>query len=384
MNDSSDSIFVNMEARKTFRETLRFQKSAPAPRFEALAFWDETVARWHREGLPENQTPWEYFGIDRCMDNTGSFENPSSLKRLIDLVFRVPYWPLFETKIIEEKEEHVIKQDEDGVIKKVMKHGVSMPQFLKFPVENRQDWEKIKRRLNPENEERYSGIRAAASSLGNRRHILRFGICGGYGFLRNLFGEEGLAYVFYDLPGLLHDIMKHWLCFQTAIADRICPLVDFDYVFIWEDMAFKTASFISPDLFREFMFPYLKEFIGHVSTRHHLDLFMVDSDGNNLALLPLFMEAGVNVFMPCEIAAGMEPTVIRRQFPDLALLGGIDKRALLKGKNEVEAEIMKKAPLLAGGRGYIPSVDHAVPPDVSFDNFCHYVKIVREITGGVC
>ncbi|MDD5483561.1 MAG: uroporphyrinogen decarboxylase family protein [Kiritimatiellae bacterium] len=383
MSSSDNSEFVNPEARKTFRATMCFQKSDFIPSFEALGFWDDTVKRWHAEGLPADQTPWEYFRIDRLMDNTGGFENPSALKRLIDLVFQIPYWPLFETKVIEEKDDYLIKQDEDGVIKKVMKHGVSMPQFLKFPVETRLDWEKIKERLNPESEERYGAIKAMASDLRKRRHILRFGICGSYGFQRNLFGEEKLAYLFYDAPGLLHDVMKHWLCFQTAVADRICPLVDFDYVFLWEDMAFKTAPFISPDIFREFMFPYLKAFIGHVRARHHLDLFMVDSDGNNLALLPLLVEAGINVFMPCEIAAGMEPVSVREKFPNLALLGGIDKRALLKGKKEIEAEIIKKASLLPAGQGYIPSVDHAVPPDVSFENFCYYTKFLRKITGGV-
>jgi len=61
---------------------------------------------------------------------------------------------------------------------------------------------------------------------------------------------------------------------------------------------------------------------------------MVDSYGNNFAILPLFIEAGVNIFILCEIAAGMKFFFIREKFTKLALLGGIDKQALIKGKKE--------------------------------------------------
>ena len=378
-NSSENFIFTNPEVRKTFRQVLSFQKSDYVPHFETLGLWGETVDRWHKEGFPEEQSCWEYFGIDRYMDTIGGFTNPSSIKRLIDLVFQAPYRPRFQTKILEEKENYIIKQEEDGIIKKLKRHGTFMPQFLKFPVESRKDWEKLKWRLDPKVEERYKGIKKEASLLKNRKYILRFGLCGCYGFPRDLFGDEGLAYVFYDDPQLLHDIMEHWLYFQTYVADQVCPLIDFDYVFIWEDIGYKTASLISPKLFREFMFPYLKDFISYVRNKYHLDLFMVDSDGNILSLLPLYTEAGVNIIMPCEIAAGMEPVIIREQFPKLALIGGIDKRALTKGKKEIEEEVMKKASLLIQKGGYIPSIDHGVPPDVSFENFCYYLEFIRKI-----
>jgi len=32
-------------------------------------------------------------------------------------------------------------------------------------------------------------------------------------------------------------------------------------------------------------------------------------------------------------------------------------------------------------RGYFPSVDHAVPPDVPFDNYRHYIELMRDIAG---
>ena len=106
---------------------------------------------------------------------------------------------------------------------------------------------------------------------------------------------------------------------------------------------------------------------------------MVDSDGNNFDILPLFTEAGVNIFIPCEIPAEMEPLEIRKQYPELALLGGIDKRALPRGKKAIEEEIMRKVPAMLEKGGYFPSLDHHVPADISFDNFCYYVEYLRRL-----
>lgn len=360
--------------REEFNKVAKFQKFTHLPHFEGMAFWGETITRWYGEGLPEDTTPWEFFQLDRFMDNA-----PKEISYHTDRVVSPPYWPPLQNEIVEETESYVIQREDDGIIKKQLKNGVSMPYFIRFPVENRRNWEEMKVLLNPEDEQRYSSTVKIAPSLKNRDFILRFGLCGGYGFQRNLFGEEKLCYVYYDDPCLIHDIMKHWVYLYSTIADHLCPLIDFDYVFLWEDMAYKTSSLISPSHFREFILPYYKELIRYLHERYSLDLFMVDSDGNNFSLLPLFIEGGVNMFTPLEISAGMEPLVIREQFPYLALLGGIDKRVLLKSKKEIEEEIMRKVPQMLRIGGYFPSLDHHVPSDISFENFCYYIEYIREV-----
>lgn len=367
---------MGKELRKVFREVATFQRGASLPHFEAMGSWGETIARWHREGLPEDKNAYEYFQIDRFMDN-----EPEPLRYLTDNVCEPCYWPPFEKKEIEEDEKYAIIRDTDGVIKKVNKMDESMPQFLKFPVENRQDWEKIRWRLNPEIEERYKHTEEVVSSLKNHEEILRFGVCGSYGFPRRLFGMERLAYIYYDDPKLLHEIMEQWLYLYTGMADKLCPLVEFDYVFIWEDMAYKTGPLISPKLFQKFISPYYKQFINHMRKAHKIELFMVDSDGNNFDILPLFTEAGVNIFIPCEITAGMDPIEIRRRHPQLALLGGIDKRVLVKGKKDIEEEMARKVPSMLESGGYFPSLDHHVPADIPFENFCYYIEVLRKIEG---
>jgi hypothetical protein len=42
---------------------------------------------------------------------------------------------------------------------------------------------------------------------------------------------------------------------------------------------------------------------------------------------------------------------------------------------------MSKVPFLLEQGGYFPSVDHMVPPDVTFDNYCYYINTLREVAG---
>ena len=42
---------------------------------------------------------------------------------------------------------------------------------------------------------------------------------------------------------------------------------------------------------------------------------------------------------------------------------------------------MPKVSFLLEQGGYFPSVDHLVPPDVSFENYCYYINTLREAAG---
>ncbi len=363
-------------ARECFRQTALFRRGGGLPRFEAMGFWEETLVRWRAEGLPADQSPWQFFDIEQFMDNA-----PPGIAYHTDRVISNAYWPPFEERTLEETEQYVVRRQADGIVARQLKTGTSVPQFLEYPLKSESDWPAIRERLDPHRAERYAEAPAVAARTRGRSYVLRFGICGAYGFLRNLFGPESLCYALYDTPQFIHQLLGHWVFFNCALADRLCPLIDFDYVFLWEDMAYKNGPLMSPAHFRGFLLPRYQELLGYLRSRHGLDLVMVDSDGNNWDLLPLFLEGGVNIFTPLEIAAGMEPMELRRRFPELALFGGIDKRALFGGKAAIRAELERKVPALLDGGGYFPCLDHHVPADISFEAFCQYLEMLRAIEG---
>ncbi|MBI4553197.1 MAG: hypothetical protein HY710_13125 [Candidatus Latescibacteria bacterium] len=48
-------------------------------------------------------------------------------------------------------------------------------------------------------------------------------------------------------------------------------------------------------------------------------------------------------------------------------------------RKEIEHEVLSKVPQLVKDGGFSPMVDHAVPPDVPFDNFKYYIDLVHEV-----
>jgi uroporphyrinogen decarboxylase len=78
----------------------------------------------------------------------------------------------------------------------------------------------------------------------------------------------------------------------------------------------------------------------------------------------------------------MDAVALRKKYgKDIILAGNIDKRVLIKGKEATRAEVMSKVPFLLGQGGYFPSVDHGVPPDVSFENYCYFINTLRGVAG---
>jgi uroporphyrinogen decarboxylase len=187
--------------------------------------------------------------------------------------------------------------------------------------------------------------------------------------------------MFYDDPGLIEDMMEHMLYFETEIIKRVIKDIKVDEADFWEDMSYKAGPFISPAMVRKFIMPRYKK-ITELLRSNGTDIIYVDSDGNIEQLIPLWLESGINYVWPLEQTAGNDPLAYRKKYgKDLILGGAIDKRALIKGKEAIKAEVMSKVPFLLKDGGYFPTVDHVVPPDVTFENYCYYINLLREVAG---
>jgi uroporphyrinogen decarboxylase len=291
--------------------------------------------------------------------------------------------PPFELQIIEETKDYRIVIDEAGVKKKEFKNRpqmAAMPQFLEFPIKNRKDFEAMRKRYNPKSPARYPEYwEDYKISVKNRNYPLGTMVGGFFGWAREWIGIENLSVMFYDDPNLLHEMFEFLGDFFIEANQKLVKEVRLDYVWFWEDMAYKTAPLISPKHFREFLLPQYKKVTSFLRS-HGIDIILVDSDGNVNELIPLWLEGGVNGIYPLEVAAGMDAVSLRKKYgQNLLLMGNIDKRELAKGKKEIKEEVMKKIPYLLSQGGYVPAVDHAVPPDVSFSNYLYYLDLIRSI-----
>lgn len=353
-----------MTSLKRFKETVYFGKPDRVFMWSQWIF-NETIKRWQNEGMPKDVHFRTYFGFDRAEMapiNLGFVPSP-------------------ESKIIEEDKETAIYIDEIGNKWKRWKNReIGMSQWLEFGLKGRNDWEKFKERLNPNSPIRYPEYWDDwKTSVKKRDYPLGISAGSFYGWPRNWVGMENLSVMFYDDPIFVKEIINYIADFVCKTLEKAVSEIKFDFALIWEDLGMKTGPLISPKLFEEFCLPAYKK-VTCFLRNYGIDVIMVDSDGNNDVIIPLWLEGGVNGVYPLEVAANTDAVELRKKYgKKLILMGNIDKRALIKTKKEVEEEVMKKVPYLIKNGGYMPMVDHAVPPDVPLENFKYYLELIEKI-----
>jgi len=261
-----------------------------------------------------------------------------------------------------------------------------MDQYISFPVTDRESFLAMKKRYDPCAPIRYPRWweDVVRCSRGRDYPLALTGI-GGFGLysmLRRWLGTEAACTVFYDDPALAEEMLEFLSDFFITLTERALTDLEIDWYNYFEDFAFKTGPLVSPSIYRRFLLPHYQRINEHLR-RHGVRIISLDSDGNFGVLLPLILEAGFNHLCPMEQAADMDLLSIRREYGQaFAMMGGIDKREIGKGKQYIERELHRQTPELLETGGFIPTIDHTVPPDVSYDNFLYYLEAKRKLICG--
>ena len=330
--------------------------------------WATTWRRWEQEGKPA--------GIGDHRMAFGPDQPP------LPVPVNCGPCPSIDHRVLTEDDTFVVYIDTWGIKRRDFKDHESMSEFIEFPVRDRGDWDQYREeRLDPDNPGRLAGDwreRCAEwTRMGYPIQLGDYPDVGVYGTLRWLLGDEESLVAFYTMPDLVHDIMEHLTTVYLAVFEKVVREVRVDVIHIWEDMCSRNGPLISPRHWEEFMGPCYRR-IREFARAHHIPLISVDTDGNPDLITPAMMRSGVNYLFPVEVAAGCDVNAWRRRYPDLGFMGGIDKRALARGPAAIDAELARVRPALKAGR-YIPDLDHLVPDDVSWEDYCHYARRLKEM-----
>ena len=374
-----------MNARERFLNTMHFQPVDRLP-FTEIALWEQTIDRWHDEGWPRDagmRDAWLWYDNDCFGQDHFSF---------VDV--RTGMFPGFDVETLGEDERTVTMRHANGRVTTALKEGtlrgqrMSMDTYLSFPVQDRADWEAIKARYDPASPARYPPFwEDYVRSMAGREFPVQLPVLSGdcqgfYSCLRNWMGTERACTIFYDDPAWAEEMVEFIADTIMAICRRALEDMDIDY-FLWhEDYAYKAGPLVSPKILRKFLLPqYLR--VNDFVRDHGVDIIFLDTDGDPRPLIPLLLQAGFNGLLPCECAAGQDPVALRQEYGhDLLLWGGIDKRALAEGRQAIRRELLAKLPPLVEDGGFIPTVDHSVPPDVSYESFLYYMDLKLSILEG--
>lgn len=359
-----------MNPRERFLATMRYEPVDRAP-YTATYGWPETHDRWRSEGW-DGRPFSELYGTEDWL-------------WLTHLAF--PY-PPFQEEVIEEREHSRVVRNHEGILMEIPSgyRDSSMPHFLRFPVETIDDFRQFAaERMQPRLEERLGpNWESQCTAWRDRTQPLivftdRWG--GFFGPLRNLMGVENLCVAFHQDPALVEAMMDHIADFLIALMDRVLQMTSIDMFAFWEDMCYRTGPLISPVMARKYMLPRYRRVTEFLRSRG-VGLIGLDSDGDVTGLLPVWLDAGINVLWPFEVQSGMDVVALRKRFGrDLRMMGGIDKRALAQDEPAIRSAVDAVMPVVADG-GYVPYLDHSCPPDIPWCNACYYTEYLGKRLNG--
>lgn len=358
-----------------------------------FGFWRETLEKWANEG----------HITDEIAKDWGD-GNPTDAELSKTLGFDLNYysachpfsflWPEFEKETVEELPDGSKKvRNEFGMLELVRTGATSIPAEIDHLLKTRADWEEhYKHRLQFDpgrlakaqvrvNDKMVPWDEGGLEFLKEDTRDYYYGLhCGSlFGNIRNVLGVVGASYLFAEDDELFTEIIDTVgdLCYRvTEIA--LASGAKFDFAHFWEDICFKNGPLVIPSVFAEKVGPHYRR-IADLANKHGVNVISLDCDGCIDALLPIWLENGVNTMFPIEVGtwdASIAPW--REKYGrELLGVGGMNKVVFTRDFAAVDAEIERLKPLVDLG-GYLPCPDHRIAPDSHWDNVRYYCDRMHE------
>ena len=113
------------------------------------------------------------------------------------------------------------------------------------------------------------------------------------------------------------------------------------------------------------------------------DGHVIHSDGDVSELIPLWLDVGINCPYPMEARCNDLMSYRKTYGQHLRMIGGVDKGRIALGRRSIDQFILRDTRDLVRLGGYIPHIDHAIPPSISFSDYKYYRNLLALISDEV-
>lgn len=320
--------------RQRFLGTLLENGADRFPFFD-LEPAEDTLTRWHREGLPSGTSVSEFFNLER--------------------------------------------HHSAGVMLR------SYP-FFQNATDLLQDPAAFSRHYHLDHPGRFERDFAARSTrLAQEGRVLYVDASGG-GLLQMLgVGDwESLVsacFALVERDAYVEDLLDRTTDFHCECLKRVLSAVSVDYASFYEPIASNAGPVISPAMFDRFAMPGYRKVLDLLETFHVPLRIFCTTGGDLTSLLPPLIDAGINGLWISNIAnSNMQYIKLRRTFgAGIALIGGIDAGALSRNEADVRRAVEETVPPLLDGGHYLPCLDDRPRRSTPFAHYRLYREILEEI-----
>ena len=156
-----------------------------------------------------------------------------------------------------------------------------------------------------------------------------------------------------------------------------------DGTFVEQDQATSQGPMISPETYREIVFPAMKSRISNIKSFGKQ--VIMHNCGNNWAHVPMMIEAGVQCYQSLQTGC-MDMKALKEEFGDrIAFWGGVSVESLVAGTpDDVRRDVRYAMEHGAPGGGFILGPSHSIAFGTKYENFMAMLDEYDRLKGKYC
>ena len=269
-----------------------------------------------------------------------------------------------DSRSVEQLDAETIR-DEWGIVWRTDDPGI--PYRVDGPIKSEADLDRYVP-PNPDDEHRLKTLEAVVKRFKGDRAIV-FLTHDAFEFSHYLYGMDKLLMAYADYPEFVHRLARMVIDYKKRLMERAID-VGADVIVSGDDYANRHAPIMSPNHFREFVLPYMKEMVDAAKAKGVP--FIKHTDGNLWLIIDMIVDAGIDVLDPIEPIASMDIGDVKQRFGDrIAIAGNVDcGEVLCHGTPEDVVEAVKETLAKAAvGGGHILASSNSIHPAVNPQNY---------------
>ena len=184
-------------------------------------------------------------------------------------------------------------------------------------------------------------------------------------------------------PEYIHKFFTIVLNYQKKVIEKYYGAIGkyIHYTSSGDDFATQTNTFVSKDMFREFIAPYFKERIRYTKEFTQAK-YLHHSCGNIFTIIDDLINCGVDILNPIQpVSDTMSANCLKKTFGEkITFHGGIDTQALLPfgTKDEIEHAVKETIEIMSENGGYIFASAHNIQEDVPPENLVYLLEAANK------
>lgn len=176
-----------------------------------------------------------------------------------------------------------------------------------------------------------------------------------------LMGMDDCLINFYEEPEATKELIEYISDWEVGYAEQLCEHFHPDAIFHHDDWGSHLSSFVSPEMFSEFIVPAYKKIYGYYKS-HGVELIVHHSDSYAANLVPYMIEIGIDIWQGC-VTTNNVPELVKKYGGQISFMGDIDNGIVDREdwtRDVIEREV-RRACETNGRLYYIPNTTMGGP-----------------------